>query len=109
MSSYHRLWQVGAGLALCLLGTAATAAPHAVTAQQLAQSNHAPRASLRATTATPHVQKDRLRADLRAPLPASRDHLYRSYDGASLDQRAPLSTWQAAMSGVAATCDTSLF
>jgi len=78
MYSINRLLQAGAGLAFCLFGAAATAhtADADFTRARLAPMPSSDSADRRIE----HVQHRPLTWDERAPLPSSREHLYRDYD-----------------------------
>lgn len=78
MYSFDRLLQAGAGLAACLVLAAlpmdASARPHDL--------RPGPAAAAPAPERAAHIQIRRIDWDSRAPLPSSREHLYRAYDAA---------------------------
>ena len=107
MYSFHRLLQVGAGMALCLLGAGTAVMAQPSVARDA--TYRAPQPASAAQERSAHVQRLPWRAEQRPPLPASRDHLYASYDTGALDRHAPLSIQAAARKNVTAACDTSVF
>ena len=99
MGSSLRFWPIAAALFFGVFALAQAAPPE----------RPAPR-SAEFAAPPPHVQSRALRPSERLPLPASREHLYRSYDGGAIDARAPRTPRRArlAMKGAAA-CDHNVF
>ncbi|HVJ62222.1 MAG TPA: M9 family metallopeptidase [Tahibacter sp.] len=98
MYSINRLLQAGAGLALCLFGAASTVCAADDHFNQ-ARPIPAP-ASTHEIARFEHVQHRALTWDERAPLPSSRDHLYRDYDRPQRADAARLACDDNAFAGV---------
>ena len=77
MYSFDRLLQAGQGLAACLFLAALPSG--AMARPQVPQPGPAAETHAEPDPAS-HIQTRRITWDERAPLPASREHLYRSYD-----------------------------
>ena len=76
MYSFDRLLQAGTGLAACLF---LAAAPLDASARPQTRMPGPTAAVAAARDAAPHIQTRPTTWDSRAPLPSSREHLYRAY------------------------------